>query len=85
MRAQLHFSLERAKLLDSEGKPIHVLITALAEEYWLFEFLPTSEDEITTWLDCFLSTWEETRGVRMAKHWNPIWIEIKPGPKTEWD
>ena len=58
MRAQLHFSLERAKLLDSEGKPIHVLITALAEEYWLFEFLPTTEDEITTWLDGFLSAWE---------------------------
>jgi hypothetical protein len=72
MRAQLHFSPERAKLLDSEGKPIHVLNTALAEECWFFDFLPTSEDEITTWLDCFPSTWEEARGVRMAQHWTTV-------------
>ena len=58
MRAQLHFSPERAKLLDSEGKPIHILTTTLDEQYQLFEPFPTSEDKITTWLDGFLSAWE---------------------------
>jgi hypothetical protein len=41
---------QRAKLLGSNWKPIHVLTTTLAEEYWLFESLPIPEDEITTWL-----------------------------------
>ena len=51
MRSQLHFSSEGAKVLGSEGKPIHVLTTTLAETYWMFDPLSTSENEITTWLD----------------------------------
>lgn len=39
MRAQLHFSPELAKLLDSERKPIYVLTTTLAEEYQLLKLL----------------------------------------------
>jgi hypothetical protein len=68
MRAQLHFSPEGAKLLDSEGKPIHILTTTLDEQYQLFEPFPTSEDKITTWLDCFPVAWAETGGIRMVKH-----------------
>lgn len=47
MRAQLHLSPDGAKLLYSEEKPLHVLTITLAEEYWLFESLSTSEDKIT--------------------------------------
>lgn len=61
------------------GKPIHVLTTTLAEEYWLFALLPTSEDEIAIWLDCFPNAWAETEGVRMANHQTPIWTELKLG------
>lgn len=51
--AQLHFPPEGAKLLSSEGEPLCVLTTILAEDYWLFETLSISEDKITTWLDHF--------------------------------
>jgi hypothetical protein len=80
-RVQLHFSPEGAKLLDSDGKPIHVLTTTLTEKYWLFEPLPTPEDKSTTCLYCFPNTWTETGGDRMANYQTPIWIELNPGAK----
>lgn len=78
MRTQLNFFSTGAKLLDSEGKPVHVLTTTLTEEYQ-FEPLPIWEDKITTWLDCFANSWAEIGGDRMAKSWTPIWIEHKLG------
>lgn len=71
-------SLPRAsQAIRFRGKPIHVLTTTLAEEYWLFELLPTSQDEIAIWLDCFPNAWAETEGVGMVNHQTPIWTELK--------
>lgn len=78
MLTQLHFSPEGANILDQEGQHIHATVL-LSEEYWLFEALPTSEDEITTWLNHFPSAWAETGGVWMVKHQTPIWIELRSG------
>lgn len=75
------FIPRRSHTISFWWNPIYALTITLPKQSQLFDLLPTSEDEIATWP----SAWVDTQRVRMAKHWNPIWIEIKPGPKTEWD
>lgn len=56
-----------------------MMTTTLMDEYDLYEPALTPDSNIKSWLKKFPSARAETGGLRLAKHWPPIFVEFKPG------
>ncbi|XP_017656042.1 uncharacterized protein LOC108491312, partial [Nannospalax galili] len=76
--AHIHFSPNGVHLIDKGDHPIQVLTLQLEDEYQLHQKLDPQPMEISVWLQEFPLAWAETRGMRLAAHRPPIWVELKP-------
>jgi hypothetical protein len=67
MGAQINFLSDSLQFADPKEEPIYVLSTKLDDEYKLFETTFKQNQDLTWWLESFLSTWAEMVGMGKAK------------------
>lgn len=78
--AHIYFTPNGAHMTDQEGHPIQILTLQLEDEFRLHQRPPPDPgEEISAWLQEFPTAWPKTRGIGLAAHRSPIWIELKPG------
>jgi hypothetical protein len=85
MRAQIHFDPGKVWLTDWKGNPIQVLTLNLVSEaeYRLYESPASPKQDLDVWLETFPRAWAETRGMGLAKHRPPVFVELNPGADPE--
>ena len=67
MGAQINFLSDSLQFADPKEEPIYVLSTRIDDEYKLFETTFKQNQDLTWWLETFLSTWAEMVGMGKAK------------------
>ena len=77
MGAQIHFLPDTPQVTGPKGEPIDFLTTRIDDEYKLFETTFKQNQDLTWWLESFLSTWAEMVGTGKAKCHLPVVVELK--------
>lgn len=82
VQAHIHFEPDSIKVMDGQGRPLHVLTLSLMDEHCLFALHSTSPPtewphELDYWLRTYPQAWAEIAGVGLAAHRAPVVVEVK--------